>query len=374
MRVLHVYSGNLYGGVEAMLSTLARRRAASREMETEFALCFEGRLARELREAGATVYDLGAARFSRPWTVMRARLRLSRLLREEPFDVVVCHSPWSLSLFGIAVRRNRLPMGFWLHDAVSGQDRFEQLAQRTPPDLALCTSRYAAATLPNIFPGMAGEVLYCPVEAPPPGLRAERAAVRAELRTPEDAVAVVQVSRMEAWKGHRLHLEALGRLREVPGWVCWLVGGAQRPHEEAHLAEMRALAGTLGIASRVRFVGERADVRRILAAADVACQPNLGPEPFGITFVEALFAGLPVVATRLGGAPEVVDDSCGILVPPEDPDALADALRRLVGDAELRRRLGAAGPRRARELCDVSGRVKQLHRLLAGIAGRRRAA
>ncbi|HEX5725972.1 MAG TPA: glycosyltransferase, partial [Longimicrobiaceae bacterium] len=235
-------------------------------------------------------------------------------------------------------------------------------------------SGFAALTLPRLYPGMEGVVVYCPVPEPPPGLAAERAAVRAELETADDAVVVVQVSRMEPWKGHRLHLEALGRLRDLPGWTCWLVGGAQRPHEQAHLAAMRALAERLGIAERVRFAGERTDVRRVLAAADLACQPNLGPEPFGITFVEALHAGLPVVATALGGAPEVVDPACGVLVPPDDPEALAAVLAELLGDAALRRRLGAAGPARARALCGVPTQLAKLHGVLAGAAAARRAA
>ncbi len=76
--------------------------------------------------------------------------------------------------------------------------------------------------------------------------------------------------------------------------------------------------------------------RRLLAAADIHCQPNTGPEPFGITFIEALYAGLPVVTTSIGGALEIVDGSCGMLVEPNDPAALAGALRRLIEDRELR--------------------------------------
>ncbi len=166
---------------------------------------------------------------------------------------------------------------------------------------------------------------------------------------------------MEEWKGQALHLEALGRLTDLTGWVCWLVGGAQRSGEMQYLARLKKRAEELGIADHVRFPGQRSDVEKLLAAADIYCQPNTGPEPFGIAFIEALYAGLPVVTTAIGGACEIVDESCGVLVPPQDKDALAESLRSLIQDQIRRARLGAAGPARARKLCDVKTQMQQLH-------------
>ena len=68
----------------------------------------------------------------------------------------------------------------------------------------------------------------------------------------------------------------------------------------------------------MRFLGQREDVPRLMAAADVFCQPNTGPEPFGIVLVEALYAGLPVVTSGFGGAAEIVDQTCGVLTAPGD--------------------------------------------------------
>lgn len=188
--------------------------------------------------------------------------------------------------------------------------------------------------------------------------------MRRELETSEDATVIVQTSRLERWKGHAVLIEALGLLRDRSGWTVWLVGGAQRPHEHDYLAELRTRTAGLGIGDRVRFVGQRRDVHRLLAAADIHCQPNTEPEPFGIAFIEALYAGCPVVATRLGGALEIVSPDCGLLVEPGDPVGLAEALGRLVGDAGLRARLGAAGPARAHALCDPNAVRTRLATLL----------
>jgi glycosyltransferase involved in cell wall biosynthesis len=366
MRVLHLYSGNLYGGVESVLVTLARFRDAVPEMQPAFALAFEGRLAAELRAAGAEVHVLGPVRLSRPLSVLRARRRLSKLLSGACFDVALAHAPWSMAVFGPAVGKRGVPLAFWMHDAAGAGDRVERLARRVRPALAVCNSAFTAATLPAIYPSAPSAVVHPPVPAPPPLDRdACRAQLRAELGTPAGDVVIVQVGRMEPWKGHARLLSALGVLRGVPGWTAWIVGGAQRAEEAAYLSGLHDLAAAMGIADRVRFTGERADVPRVLAAADVACQPNEGPEPFGVAIVEALWAGLPVVATAAGGAPEIVTERCGVLVPADRPGELADALRRLVEDGDARRLLGARGPERAEQ---VSGVERQMRRLAAALA------
>src|SRR5207245_4312560 len=156
---------------------------------------------------------------------------------------------------------------------------------------------------------------------------------------------------MEAWKGHRFLLETLGKLPAVPQWICWIVGGAQRAEEVVYERNLRATAAEMGFSERVRFLGQRTDVAQLLAAADIYCQPNLAAEPFGIVFIEAMQAGLPVVTTAAGGPLEIIDDSCGLLVAPNDGCSLAAGLTRLIKDGVERRRLGAAGVRRAARLC-----------------------
>jgi glycosyltransferase involved in cell wall biosynthesis len=365
VRVLHLTAGNLYGGIESSLLTIARFSAAGAGMEAAFALCFEGRLNDELRAAGVPVTLLGAARLRYPWTVLRARRRLAGLLAREPPDAVICHSCWPHVLFGPVVRGRRRPLAFWAHDRYLGRHWLERWSRWTRPDLILANSHFTQSLAGNLFPGVRSAVIHQPVPPPRPGCRNNRCRVRQELHTPEGTVVIVQACRLERWKGHGLLLDALGRLAGKSGWVCWIAGGVQRPHEAAYLAELRRQATALGIAERVRFLGQRADVPDLLAAADVHCQPNTGPEPFGVAFVEALHAGLPVVTTALGGALEIVDEDCGILVSPGAPDALAAALLRLIRDPDLRARLGARGPERARQVCDP---LTQLNKVRAALA------
>jgi glycosyltransferase involved in cell wall biosynthesis len=368
MRVLHVTSGNMYGGVETFLATLARESAAVPEMASEFAVCFEGRCSAELASLGHVPHLLGSVRLSRPHSLVRARRALAALLHRGAYDVVVCHQPWNYVVFGIVARRAGCPIVLWLHMAGEGRHWLERLARRVRPDLAICNSRFTADRTVQWLPGVV-EHVYCPVSTPLlSSTQSERASMRRALNTPPQDVVVIQVSRLESWKGQHVLLDALARIRDVGGWTCWIAGGAQRPSDVRYREQLEAIATQGGIADRVRFLGERNDVPALLAAADLFCQPNTAPEPFGLSLVEALQAGLPVVTSGVGGACEIVDASCGLLTPPGDSMALADALERLVRDGELRRHLGAAARRRPAVLCDAPRQMRRIHQVLSSVA------
>jgi glycosyltransferase involved in cell wall biosynthesis len=282
------------------------------------------------------------------------------------FDAVICHSSWTQALFGPTVKASGVSLLYWLHGAPDGNHWLEMWAGRTRPDMVICCSEFTAGLLWKVYPGVRAEVVHPPVPPIKTQLHdpAHRTALRKQLQTPDDAVVIVQASRMEEWKGHRLHLEALARMRDLPDWMCWFVGGAQRPAEERYLEELKLAAERLGIEDKVRFLGQRSDVHEVLASADVFCQPNTGPEPFGIVFVEALWAGLPVITTNFGGGLEIVDSTCGALNPPNDAAALAATLTGFVESADLRRQMSQAAPARARKLCETTQQLRQLRSLI----------
>jgi len=370
MRVLHIHAGNLYGGVETMLVTLARHRDATAGLIQEFAVCFEGKSSELLRRAGAQVHVLGAVRLSRLDTVAKARRRLAALISANGYDAVICHSAWPHAVFAPTVRASSSRLIFWLHDVVNGRQWIERWASFTTPDLAICNSHFTRDSLRTMFPHVDTEVVYCPVESGVVSAEV-RAEVRREMETPENAAVVIQVSRMEPLKGHAILLRALAGLGENGNWQCWIVGGAQRSHEAQYLEQLKAMANGLRLGQRVKFVGQRDDVARLLNGADVFCQPNVRPESFGIAMIEAQYANLPVVTSALGGALEAVDASCGVLTPAGDADALRSALRSLIVDSALRAKLGAAGPTRAAAKCDSGTQVQRLATLLDEVVSAR---
>jgi glycosyltransferase involved in cell wall biosynthesis len=358
MRVLHVAAGNLYGGVERILEEIARHAPAG--SRHEFALSFEGRLSGGLDAAAATRHDLGVVRFSRPLSVWRARRRLRRLLREHRFDAVIGHAPWAFALASPVVRGPLRVL--WAHDASTGNHWTERRTARTLPDLVICNSHYTAGAIGSWLSGVRREVVYAPV-SPPEGNGTVRSDLRRELGAADDATVVLVVSRMERWKGHVDLLQAAAALRGR--WTVWVAGAPQRPHEAEYERELRTLVDQLGIQDRVRFLGERCDVPRLFRAADVHCQPNVTPEPFGLAFIEALYAAVPVVTSDLGGAREIVTPACGALVPQGDRQALTRTLQSLIDNPAQRVVLGSGGPARADALCNPSAQIAALERVLA---------
>ena len=372
LRVLHVHAGNLYGGIETILVTLVRCAALEPRLSHEFALCFEGRLAEELRSAGAPVHALGTVRASRPWTVLRARGRLRGVLAAGRYDVVLFHSAWSHALLAAAVPSPRPAVVFWLHGAIVEPGLLDQLARRARrPRLVIANSAYTLATAGALFRAARAEVFHQPLARPAEdtGSPARRELIRAEFGASVGDVVILHAGRMEAWKGHGDLLDALARIGDAAPWTCWFAGGAQRPSEARYAAALRARAAHLGLAQRVRFLGERRDLARVIAAADLYCQPNSAPEPFGNVFIEAMYAGLPVVTAAAGGPAEIVDETCGILTPLGNGAALEAALRSLLADAGRRRALGRGGPPRARQLCDPARQLAALATLLESAAG-----
>ncbi|AKJ00531.1 Glycosyl transferase, group 1 family protein [Archangium gephyra] len=358
--MLHLAAGNLYGGVETFLVTLAK---SPRRLEHCFALFFEGRLATELRAAGASVEVLGPARLGRPWTLVGPQLRLRRLLRAWSPDLVVYHSTWLKLVAAPALLGYR--QALFVHSRVDPHHPLDRLMARFPPDAFLTNSEFTAGSVSALVPRPTPLVAGCPVEDRTPKEPGVREAVRRELGIAEATVVILQLSRMEPGKGHALLLEALARLGRDAAWECLVVGGAQRPEEQAYVERLRAQAAQWGLTDRVRFLGQRTDVPRLFAGADLFCHPNVVPEGFGIVFVEAMYAGLPVLTTDMGGAREIVDETCGARVAPR-ADALAEVLTRWVADSGARQALGHAGRQRAERLYLPSIRVGLLEDALDG--------
>ena len=146
------------------------------------------------------------------------------------------------------------------------------------------------------------------------------------------------VGRLQPWKGVDVALHAL---QEIPRAHLMIVGDGETR------ADLERLAQGLGLAERVHFLGAlpRERLPSIYAAADLLLATSFASETFGIGLVEAQACGLPVVASRFGGFPEVIDEGrTGLLVPPRDPAALAAAVRSLIDDPERRRAMADAAP------------------------------
>lgn len=172
---------------------------------------------------------------------------------------------------------------------------------------------------------------------------------------------------LTSWKGQDVLLDAVARLRRRDV-VVELLGGSF-PKDGAYVAELRRRAAQPDLVGRVQFAGHVDDTLAHMRSWTIAAVPSVDPEAGPLSALEAMSVGVPVVATNHGGPPEIIGDA-GILVPPRDPVALADALAVLLEDAERRASCGRAGRRRIASGLTLDRQVDALLDAVEGIARR----
>jgi glycosyltransferase involved in cell wall biosynthesis len=167
--------------------------------------------------------------------------------------------------------------------------------------------------------------------------------------------------RLAEWKGQRVALEAMRRL---PGIHLLVVGDALFG-ETAYADGLRRDAAVLGLSDRVHFTGFRRDIPRLMRMVDIVVHTSTAPEPFGLVIVEGMLARRPVVATRGGGVEEIIASGInGVVVAPGDAGELASVLERLVGDPDMRMRLGDAGRQNAVTRFGLPAMLHNMHEQL----------
>ena len=349
LRAHHLVDSLTFGGAELLLAELARAAPpAGIELGVSYLLDSADRSpgADRVRAAGVEPACVGIP--PRLWT--SALWRVRRHLAAHRPDVVHTHLPASDLLGGVAARSLGIPSVSTIHAIEWGGGGVEHVKDRLS----------AVARAPLRGPG-GGPLRGGPAPLPrhrlgPPRARdhpAQRgggcprpgagAAFRSELGLEGSDLVVATLSKLRPEKAHDVALGAAARLRErFPRLRLVVIGdGDGRPVLERDAAEL---------GETVRFAGYRADVMAVLDAVDILLHPSRA-DAFPTTLLEAMAASVPVVATAVGGIPEIVEDGhTGALVSaPPRPDAFADALAPLLEDAELRGRLGAAGRRRFEE-------------------------
>lgn len=182
-----------------------------------------------------------------------------------------------------------------------------------------------------------------------------------------DVPVVGVFSRLAAWKGQHVLIEALAALPEVH---ALLVGHALFDADRAYAADLRAQAARLGVADRVHFLGFRRDVPSLLKVTDVVLHTSVAPEPFGRVIAEGMLAERPVIATRAGGALEIIEPGrTGLLVPPGDPEVLAGAIRNVLERADRRQALARNGRAEAQQRFSVEAMREGLRQHIEAAAG-----
>jgi len=344
------------------------------------AVCSPGPLLERVEAAGIRCRPVTIERSMNPLAQARAARELTRLFREERFDMVHAHTPVASLVGRWAAWRAGVPRivytahGFYFHDRMPWLKRalfvaLEWLAGRVT-DVVLTQAEEDAqfARRHRLTRATIVEAIGNGVDAERfrPGDGDARRHLRAQLATPEDAVVVMMVGRLVAEKGYPELFRAMAGL-DAHLWVA----GDRLTSDHAHAidAALAEVAANPDLKQRVHLLGQRDDVADLLRGADIFTLPS-HREGMPRSIIEAMMTGLPVVASDIRGCrEEVIDGETGLLVPAEDAARLKDALARLAGDSDLRLRMGAAGRKRALALYDERRVIQRQLSLLNLVPG-----
>ncbi|HEY3765325.1 MAG TPA: glycosyltransferase [Gaiellales bacterium] len=304
----------------------------------------------------------------------RAWLSVVRLLRRRGVDVLHSHKTGANYAAVVVGRLAGVPVIAHEHlahgDGVHfGLSRARKLADRhlmgRLATMVLCVSEADDARLVAVEHLPRRKVRLVPLGIPAPETcPPSRADARRELGLAQDDIVIVATAMLRPEKRHDVLVAALARLGPAGAGAVTLVTGDGVPR-----GALEAQAQSLALGARVRFLGTRTDVPRILAAADIGvlCSDREGTP---LALLEYMQAGLGIAATRVGGVPDMIRDGReGLLVAPGSPAELAEALTRLCADPDLRYRLGAAARRRRHDTFDLPGFVHTLEELYGELAG-----
>lgn len=379
IRVLHV-TATTTGGVGLLILFLTKHLD---RQEFELAVAF-GRgylLDRDFDNAGVSVYTLSTSRRVSLLSMLKGTIEVYRVLSHGRYDIVQSHTSVGGVIARLAGWAARTPAVVWtVHGlgAHAGHPPWKRALLRTAEALLdRFTDHYVAVSHDLLEEGVrAGIFRADKVTVIPNGLPLDQipsaldvSAKRQALGIPEGCPVIGTITRLEPQKAIDEFLRAAARMSvRVPNLVILIAGdGPQR-------AELETLAAHLGLTGRVRFLGWRTDAVELLGAIDVFCMSSRW-EGCPMVLLEAMAMRCPVVATDIGGVREiVVHGETGLLVALDDPDALADAvLRLLAADAE-RTLMGQAGRRRVEQCFSSEGMLNayaRLYRELArgGVAG-----
>ena len=326
--------------------------------------------------------SLGGNRLERlayPLDMARTVAGLSRLIREEGYDLVLTNSAKADIYGSLAARLAGRPVAWRLHDIVD-RDAFSRLNVvlfRTFASLFAARVLAVSGAVRDALEArrVSGEkivVLHNGIDVE--GLWSARARPRSrkkledEFGIASDAPLAGLVGRLVDWKGPDRFVAAAAEVaRRLPSARFLLVGDAVFG-EASYVDGLKAQVRRLGLDDRVVFTGFREDALEITAGLDVLVHASLLPDPLPTVLIEAMAMGVPVVASDAGGVREIVEHGkTGLLVPPGDVDALAEAVLELLSNPGKARDMGGAGHERAVRLFDMDRQCRMLEKELLSV-------
>ena len=352
-KIVQLVSSLQVGGMEHFVVRMAQAQQKNGHCITIMALQAGGTLRKEAESLGLSVVELGGV--GKGLRVLRG---MKEFLRLRP-DIIHVHNATSLHYALIGKQVSGAKIVVTAHGRGKGGGRLHDEKSWGKTDAVVAVSRAVGRDMAAEVPANRLSVILNGVE--PTAAKRNRQEVRAELGIDETEIVGIIVARIDAIKGHDDLIQAWAKLHAAGKKAVLLIAG----DGEARAAREQMTRACGLDAQQVRFLGFRGDVPDLLAASDFFLLPSL-TEGLPLSVLEAMSHGLPIVATDVGGIPELVTDGVhGLLVPPKRADLLASAIEKVVASADLRERFGAAGRLRVTEEFSYRAMICQYEALYA---------
>lgn len=215
------------------------------------------------------------------------------------------------------------------------------------------------------IPDLRGSVVYDGLELEPFLNPDDASFVRRRFGLDEGDFVVGNVGRLVPWKGQEVFLRALACIApHLPHLRALIVGDPDPPTEVTYRQKLLDLTQQLGLSDRVQFTGFMSDAPAVMCSLDALVHSSSSPEPFGLVIIEGMAAGKAVIATKAGGALDIIEDGVnGLLVPAGDAQAMAEAIAQLAGDPDRAARLGAAARQRTRDCFTIDAYAQTMQNI-----------
>jgi glycosyltransferase involved in cell wall biosynthesis len=276
-------------------------------------------------------------------------LKLSALIKKEKISLIYTNSNAN-SIGGLLKLSHGIPHIWHIHEIIERPKWFKLLLEtyiKHTEDRVICVSKAVI----NNFSGIKSEklkLLYNGIDTRPYAKADYN--LKAEIGVPENRLLIGMVARVNLWKGQFYFLEIAAQLKKKYPNLHFVMAGDAFPGYEYLYDEVHSLTQKLGLEDSVTNLGFRLDIPEILSGLDIFVLPSILPDPLPTTVLEGMAAGKPVVATRHGGATEmVIEGETGFLIPWDNTQEAVLVFEKLIESAELREKLGKAGQQRVNE-------------------------
>ncbi len=364
IKILYVCPVGERGGVETVQLNIIRGLETTRYIPIVVVL-EDGPFIEDLKKTGATVYVVESGRVRNFIKGMKAVKRIQEIIQTEDIKIVHSHNAKAHIYGGLAAKFCRIPCIFHLHGIPKlsfSRDGFvSYFACKIKTNKVIAVSKYVLEGSKRIWEnGYDTEIVYNGILLSEQKI--DKVKTREELLLPTDLFIVSYVGRLQSGKGVDIFIKSAKEVvRNINKVMFLVIGDVLFKADDRYKNELIMLTKEYALDERVKFFGFQHDIAKLYYASDLIVVPSVQPDSFPTVILESMACGLPVVASRIGGIPEMIEDGkTGYLFSPGNLNELSELIIKLLKSPELMKQMGDAGRKKVQETFTITNMIDNI--------------